>query len=770
MPHAAPDPPPATTPPTPRTPPQHRLRSRPEPRHHPARIAAFDGIRALATSAVLCYHADLSWAGGGFFGLDVFFVLSGYLITGLLLTEYLREGRISLRRFYHRRAKRLLPTLFAVLTTVCLYVVVFLPREAANLRGDVTAALLYVTNWWYIARGQSYFGGTGRPSLLLHLWSLAVEEQFYLLWPPLLIVMLRSTVVRRRQNRPDALWPVVGWIAALAAGSALLMARFYSPWTDPSRVYYGTDTRAFELFIGAALAVGAVARRGRARDSDRDRGHGLTQLRGGDPVTPLNRKSAPAKSPLPPWRRTLLNDLAAAAMLLLFGFGVVLVPATTPWVYPLGMLGACFAAAILIRAVEGGGIVARTLSLRPLVWFGERSYAVYLWHWPIFDVTRPGVDVAWPAPAVWAVRFLTPFVLAELTYRYVERPVRAGGIGRLAARCRTAVRERRLVLPLGAATAALALGMGAVGLAGGLSRAATRFPADTQAIAVDDGPALTIGGKGTTAGAAAARARATVAATPAPGAPAVPAVAATVPAGQVLPPIPTAMPAPAAVPPTVAFYGDSQGMTILLNRPANAATYLNLVDGTTEGCGFLGGRITSRSGERRDLGAGCSGSPQTWAARAAQERPDIGVLMIGGWDEFDIQPDSGPTLTFGTPAWDQYYNSRLAYSVGLLQAAGVPRLELALLPCYRPVPEPGSGYWPERGDDWRTRHINTLLTAYVQAHPAGMGLLQPPPGFCTDESLATNRDYRWDGLHYYKPGSLLYLMTAIPQLYAPPVT
>lgn len=142
--------------------------------------------------------------------------------------------------------------------------------------------------------------------------------------------------------------------------------------------------------------------------------------------------------------------------------------------------------------------------------------------------------------------------------------------------------------------------------------------------------------------------------------------------------------------------------------------------------------------------------------------------MVGGWDEFDLQLDSG-TLTFGTPAWDQYYTSRLAYSVGLLRTAGVPRLELALLPCYRPVPEPGSGYWPERGDDWRTRHINTLLIAYAQAHPAGMGLLQPPPGFCTDPALAGNQDYRWDGLHYYKPGSLLYLMTAIPQLFAPPV-
>jgi peptidoglycan/LPS O-acetylase OafA/YrhL len=693
---------------------------------HPARISAFDGIRAVATSAVLLYHADFGWAQGGFFGLDIFFVLSGYLITGLLLAEYLHEGRINLRRFYHRRAKRLLPALFAVLTAVCLYVVVFLPHEAATLRGDVAAALLYVTNWWYIARGQSYFGGTGRPSLLLHLWSLAVEEQFYLLWPPLLIAMLRSVVVRRRQSQTGALWPVAGWIAVLAAISAGVMALLYSPWADPSRVYYGTDTRAFELFIGAGLAV-AVAARGAA-------------------PKPASR------------RRKVVNDALIVTMLGLFGCGVVLVPATTPWVYPLGMLGACFGSAILIRAAEGGGMAARALSWRPLTWFGERSYAVYLWHWPIFDVTRPGVDVHWSAPALWAVRFGTPLVLAELTFRLLERPVRSGGIGRLTARCRVAVRERRLLLPVTATAAALGLGVGVISLADGLASTAHQFPADAAAIAVDNGPALSIGGHVQAQAKALAPARSAV----------LPQPTATPTEGTVLPPIPTVLPTPPAVVPKVAFYGDSQGMTLLMNKPEDADKYLDLIDGTTEGCGFLGGRITSRSGERRDLGSGCAGSPETWAARAAQERPDIGVLMVGGWDEFDLQLDSG-TLTFGTPAWDQYYTSRLAYSVGLLRAAGVPRIELALLPCYRPAAEPGSGYWPERGDDWRTRHINTLFIAYAKAHPEGLGLLQPPPGFCTNPTLASDRDYRWDGLHYYKPGSLLYLMTAIPQLYAPPV-
>jgi hypothetical protein len=230
------------------------------------------------------------------------------------------------------------------------------------------------------------------------------------------------------------------------------------------------------------------------------------------------------------------------------------------------------------------------------------------------------------------------------------------------------------------------------------------------------------------------------------------------------------MPAPPSRPPTVAFVGDSQGMTLLLNKPANLGEYLRTIDDTTEGCGFLGGQITSRDGERRDLDANCQGADATWASRVAAQRPDIVVLMVGGWDEFD-DTAKGATMTFGTAAWDAYYASRLADAVDRLKATRVPRIEFALLPCYRPVPEPGSGYWPERGDDSRTRHVNTLLTAYAQAHaspgPGAVATLQPPAAFCTNPGIAKSLSYRWDGTHYYKPGSALYFQSAIPQLLAP---
>jgi hypothetical protein len=212
-------------------------------------------------------------------------------------------------------------------------------------------------------------------------------------------------------------------------------------------------------------------------------------------------------------------------------------------------------------------------------------------------------------------------------------------------------------------------------------------------------------------------------------------------------------------------------MTLLLNKPADTARYLTLADDTTEGCGLLGGRIVSRSGSRRDLDAECARSFGRWASRAAAGHADIAVLMIGAWDVFDDQV-GGDSLGFGTPGWDQYFDSRLDQVVASLKNAGVPRIELALLPCYRPVKIPGSapGSWPERGDDQRIRHVNTLLSAYAgnagnAANP--VEALYPPPAFCDDPVISASRAYRWDGVHFYKPGAKLYLRTAIPQLLAP---
>src|ERR671913_1335333 len=207
-----------------------------------------DGLRALAVMAVLLYHADLGWIPGGFLGVEVFFVISGYLITALLLAEWRTEGSVDVKAFWMRRARRLLPALYVLLVATLAYAVVFLPGEVAGLRADVLAALGYVTNWYLVLGHESYFEAIGRPSLLKHLWSLAVEEQFYLLWP-LVVAFPLSVGARRWRQRRVLIVALTG-----AAASAVLMAALYRPEVDPSRLYFGTDTRATGLLVGAALA------------------------------------------------------------------------------------------------------------------------------------------------------------------------------------------------------------------------------------------------------------------------------------------------------------------------------------------------------------------------------------------------------------------------------------------------------------------------------------------------------------------------------------
>ena len=220
-----------------------------------ARAPGLDGVRALAVLAVIAFHEQFAAFHGGFLGVDVFFVLSGYLITDLLAAHWARHGRLDLRGFWIRRARRLLPALAVVLVTVTAAVAVIEPGQLGALRPALLAAVSYSSNWWQALQHQSYFAGFGPPPPLRHLWSLAIEEQFYLVWPLILIVTLR-TCQRRRLRAAVAL--------AGAALSAVAMAAIYVPGGDPSRVYYGTDTHASALFIGAALAFAWPLRQLRA--------------------------------------------------------------------------------------------------------------------------------------------------------------------------------------------------------------------------------------------------------------------------------------------------------------------------------------------------------------------------------------------------------------------------------------------------------------------------------------------------------------------------
>jgi peptidoglycan/LPS O-acetylase OafA/YrhL len=373
-----------------------------------SRIGGLDGLRAIAVAAVVTYHLGYDWLPGGFLGVDLFFVISGFLITTLLLAELEKRGRIDLGAFYLRRAKRLLPALFLVLAVTLVLVATIATDVARQTVRDTPAALLYVSNWWAIAQDQSYFELVGRGNMLAHLWSLAVEEQFYLVWPAVLgglcVVAPRLGIRRRSLVRAVALGGALlsaAWMAVLAVGAGMPTD------ADPTRVYFGADTHASSVLLGAALATGWQVLRFR-RDI------------------------------VPGARRVL--GVGGGVALVLTVWLLLTVSEYTEWLYRGGFLlvGAVFVA-VVAASTHPGSPLGPMLGVAPMRWVGERSYGIYLWHWPIFLVTRPGIDVPGDGPLVDVARVALVLGVAELSYRYVETPVRHGVLGAWVARVRATV-------------------------------------------------------------------------------------------------------------------------------------------------------------------------------------------------------------------------------------------------------------------------------------------------------------------------------------------
>ena len=436
-----------------------RVADRTAPEHAPPRlgyIPALDGLRALAVVAVLLYHGDQSWIPGGFLGVDVFFVISGYLITCLLLSDFQQTNGIGLKRFWYRRARRLLPALFTMLFVVSLYAILFLPDVLDQLRGEVISALLYVENWFLIFRDLSYFQSAGRPPLLQHVWSLAVEEQFYLFWPLILMVVL--TVWGKSKK---AL--LVGVLAGIAI-STIEMAILYHPYTDPSRVYYGTDTRVATLLLGAALAFvwapwRLIGRTGRSAG-------------------------------------VVLDAVAVVSGIVLFWMFLNM-GEFSPGLYRGGFLLVAFVSALLIAATvhPASKLVPWVLGISLFRWIGIRSYGIYLWHWPIYMVTRPHSDVPLTGIPLLVLRLTLTFVVAALSYKYVEEPIRHGAIERRWAQFRAAPGEtqRKLVTRFGVAAMAITFGLIVIviGLGNGGSVAAPSGFGKEASIAIGPNAATT---------------------------------------------------------------------------------------------------------------------------------------------------------------------------------------------------------------------------------------------------------------------------------------
>jgi peptidoglycan/LPS O-acetylase OafA/YrhL len=371
---------------------------------HGRRLPALDGVRAFAILGVIAYHLGFGWASGGYLGVDLFFVLSGFLITSLLVEEHQGDGRIALGGFWGRRARRLLPALFLVLVAVSLYALLNdqlatnagdASIDLSGLRGDGLATLFYVANWHAIFAHQSYFAQFASPSPLQHTWSLAIEEQFYLVWPLVVAAVFRFS--RGNWRRTGLALAVAGSLA-----SAVAMGLLYHGG-DPSRVYYGSDTRAFDILIGAALAMLCVDRQ-------------QTEGRVGRVLHAL-------------------GPVAAVALAVFWWQAGTSTGEPKGWMFEGGFFVCAVLAAVVLADVRRlrPGPLARVLSLSPLTWIGQISYGLYLWHWPVIvymTSARTGVS----GHALQGAQVATTFAVSTASYYLVELPVRQRRLSRLAMR------------------------------------------------------------------------------------------------------------------------------------------------------------------------------------------------------------------------------------------------------------------------------------------------------------------------------------------------
>ncbi len=363
------------------------------------RIVSLDGLRAVALLIIMGYHFGVGWLQGGFLSLDIFYVLSGYLITGLLLSEYRKRSAIKLSAFWLRRARRLLPALLIVLVVVTLMVRYAEPAGLyPDFRISALSALFYFSNWWQIAAQSNYFFATGPVYPLTHTWSLAVEEQFYLIWPLVVLAVMTLSGTFKRGLRNLLVVSAVG-----AVGSIVEMALLYSPTANnTTRLYFGTDTHAQSILIGAVLACTLTVIQGR---------------RGSEGMAP------PATTPM---ARRLLTGLGLVGLAGTFTLTYTQKGATSFDYHGGFALSALSAAAIIVgSACVPRGPMARALSLSPLVWMGTVSYGAYLWHYPVFvylDAARTGTT----GLGLLAIRFAVTFSLAGVSFYLVERPVMEG--------------------------------------------------------------------------------------------------------------------------------------------------------------------------------------------------------------------------------------------------------------------------------------------------------------------------------------------------------
>ncbi|MEX1007233.1 MAG: acyltransferase family protein [Acidimicrobiia bacterium] len=628
---------------------------------------ALDGIRAFAVGSVLLYHAGQSWMIGGYLGVDAFFVLSGFLITTLLVTEWSSRPRIDLAAFWARRARRLLPALGLVIVGILVYAAVFAaPGEVARIRSDGFATIGYVANWKFVFSGDSYFEHFTQPSPFRHMWSLAIEEQFYLIWP---LIVAGVLAVGR------SLRVLLAASLAMLVGSAVLMGLLYAPGHDPSRVYYGTDTRAQSLLLGAIAAI-------------------LVYLHG-----PIRSRAA---------RLVLRAAALVGAVYTLWLWSHM--SERTDGLYRGGFLLAALAVVAVIVSVTqpDRGTIGLALSWFPLRWIGMISYGLYLWHWPVYltlTTARTGVE----GNALLFLRLATTFVLADLSYYLVERPIRRGTLR---------IPRPALVIPAVAGALVVALVLSTTGGETSVANVA-RGSVERQA----------------------------------------PRRAPT-PESSVVPTAPTAS--------RVLLVGDSVAVTLgigLGNVAAASNGSVEFRNGGTFGCGMLRGGMIRVGGELIDQQLECDDWNQRWVNRIVEFQPNVVVLLTGAWDLLDREID-GRQYSPGSVGFDRYFLSELGEATRLLASQGANIVVLTTPFFSRPELVGGSESFPEY-EPWRVDRVNALLRDYVVAHPSAYELIDlnryVSPGGRFAEYLRGVR-IRDDGVHFTVEGAGMVAAWLVPQL------
>ena len=686
-------------------------RSAPAVGERPRYLPALDGLRAVSVAVVVAFH--LGHLRGGFLGVDVFFVVSGYLITRLLLAEVARNGRVDLRAFWGRRFRRLLPALLLVLAATAVAGRAWLPAwRLGSLRADGLSALAYVANWRFAWSGQSYFADGIGPSPLRHLWSLAIEEQFYVVWPVVVVLLVRR--LRRAGGGPvgglDA-GAVARRVGRIAAGATLVsgawMAVAAAGAADLSRVYYGTDTRVFAICAGAWLATRAAA-----------------------PV--------PAGPP----------TLAARAQSLLPVLGtlvLVVLVVTTEESSPSSYRGA-FQLAALASVVTVAGLAAGThplgavLGSAPFRWVGRRSYGIYLWSWPtqVFAQEYHGLEGAPLALTTVAVSVAA----AAISFRFVEEPVRLGGARHRGRYARATPPGRRLVA--GAAS------MGVVGvLLVGVAADAPAPPAfartsDEEVVAAALAPptsvpvpAATVAPPPATVDPGSTRAAEEAGA---------PAVASTT------------APAPAPAPDTplrVMVAGDSVAWSLGIDVPPEAlAPGLVLDDRALVACGVFPPESRWIAGDRdpAPYAEYCDRAAEA-EAQGLAGRPDVVLLWIGAWEVYDHEVD-GERYRVGSPTLAALLEARLQARIDTYRAAGIPTV-LARVGCFGEV---ASFLGDERHQARRLAWVNARQEAVAERNPGWVHVVDPTTVLCDDDGgprdrIPSGSEVRPDGTHFDVPSA-----------------